>query len=240
MTSIPPALRLLMGRTTSSEPICELDNGLEPIGLAQAARSAVKRSMDLVGALGALILLSPVLAIVALLIWLDSRGPILFRQKRMGLQGRTFTCLKFRTMVSDAEARLAALEEQNESACKVLFKIKDDPRVTPLGRVLRRTSLDELPQFWNVLVGEMSLIGPRPLQLRDSAKLEAIEPEGFARRLSVLPGLSGPWQVSGRSNLDGGQMLDLDLRYIENWSIATDIDLILRTVAVVFSGRGAS
>jgi lipopolysaccharide/colanic/teichoic acid biosynthesis glycosyltransferase len=132
------------------------------------ARSSIKRIMDVVGALGGLILLGPVLAIVALLIRLDSRGPILFRQRRMGLGGREFRCLKFRTMVADAEQRLRDLEARNECAGGVLFKIKDDPRVTPLGRFLRRTSLDELPQLWNVLVGEMSLVGPRPWQLRDS------------------------------------------------------------------------
>ena len=124
-------------------------------------------------------LLSPLLALVALLIRLDSRGPILFRQQRMGLGGREFRCLKFRTMVPDAEQRLRDLEARNESAGGVLFKIKDDPRVTPLGRFLRRSSLDELPQLWNVLVGEMSLVGPRPLQLRDSEKLAELDPEGM-------------------------------------------------------------
>jgi lipopolysaccharide/colanic/teichoic acid biosynthesis glycosyltransferase len=240
MTTIPSALRLLMGRATPDVPACDEDTGLEPIVLGQAARSAAKRSMDMVGAGFALLLLSPVLVFVAMLVRFDSKGPILFRQTRVGLRGRTFTCLKFRTMVPDAEERLAALEDRNESACKVLFKIKDDPRVTTLGRLLRRSSLDELPQLWNILRGEMSLIGPRPLQLRDSERLAALEPEGFARRLSVLPGLSGPWQVAGRSNLHGGQMLDLDLDYVENWSIATDLDLIARTVSVVLSGRGAS
>jgi lipopolysaccharide/colanic/teichoic acid biosynthesis glycosyltransferase len=240
MTTNPSAFRVLINRTTSEAPTCAVDMGLGLIVPAEAARSGVKRVMDRVGALLALALVLPVLAGVALLVWLDSKGPILFRQTRVGHRGRTFTCLKFRTMVPDAEERLAALEDQNESACKVLFKIKDDPRVTPLGRMLRRTSLDELPQFWNVLVGDMSLIGPRPLQLRDSEKLEASEPEGYARRLSVLPGLSGPWQVAGRSELDSGRMLDLDLEYVENWSIQTDIDLLIKTVSVVLSGRGAS
>jgi len=196
--------------------------------------------MDVVGALGGLILLSPVMAIVALAIWLESRGPVLFRQQRMGLRGRIFWCLKFRTMVLDAEQRMRDLEARNESSCGVLFKIKDDPRVTTLGRFLRRTSLDELPQLWNVLVGEMSLVGPRPLQLRDSEKLEALEPLGYARRLSVLPGISGPWQLAGRSQLGGGEMLDLDLDYVQNWTIATDLDLLARTVVVVLACRGAS
>ena len=214
--------------------------GLRPIVPAPAARSAVKRTMDLAGALGGLIMLCPVLAIVGLLIKLDSRGPVLFRQRRVGLGGRPFWCLKFRTMVPDAEDRLLALESRNETGCGVLFKIKDDPRVTGLGRLLRRTSLDELPQLWNVLVGEMSLIGPRPLQIRDSQRLEALEPEGFARRLTVVPGLSGPWQVSGRSDLDGGRMLDLDLEYVDNWSLAIDLEILVRTLAVVYACRGAS
>ncbi len=195
--------------------------------------------MDLVGAIGGLILLAPVLLVVAVLIRLDSPGPILFRQRRVGLSGRTFWCLKFRTMVADAEKRLIALEAQNEASCGVLFKIKDDPRVTPLGRLLRRTSLDEFPQLWNVLIGEMSLIGPRPLQLRDSERLENLEPEGYARRLSVLPGLSGPWQVAGRSNLNGGQMLDLDLDYVENWTVKTDLVILIKTVIVVLACKGA-
>jgi lipopolysaccharide/colanic/teichoic acid biosynthesis glycosyltransferase len=199
----------------------------------------VKRSMDLVGSTFGLVLLSPILLIVALLIRLDSRGPVLFRQQRVGLNGRTFWCLKFRTMVADAEQRLFALEARNESSCGVLFKIKNDPRITPLGRLLRRTSLDELPQLWNVLIGEMSLIGPRPLQLRDSERLELLEPEGYYRRLSVLPGLSGPWQVAGRSNLDGGRMLDLDMDYVENWSVVMDLTLLFKTVNVVLRCKGA-
>lgn len=204
-----------------------------------AARSIVKRTMDVVGALCGLIMLSPVLAMVAVLIRLDSRGPILFQQQRMGLGGRVFWCLKFRTMVPDAEQRLRDLEARNESAGGVLFKIKDDPRVTPLGRFLRRSSLDELPQLWNVLVGEMSLVGPRPLQLRDSEKLEEMDPEGYARRLSVMPGVTGPWQVGGRSDVDSGRMLHLDLDYVANWSVAADLAILVKTVSVVLGGRGA-
>jgi lipopolysaccharide/colanic/teichoic acid biosynthesis glycosyltransferase len=204
-----------------------------------SARSLVKRIMDVVGALGGLVLLSPVLALVGLLIRLDSRGPILFRQRRMGLGGREFRCLKFRTMVPDAEQRLRDLEARNESAGGVLFKIKDDPRVTALGRFLRRTSLDELPQLWNVLVGEMSLVGPRPLQLRDCERLETVDPQGYHLRLTVTPGVTGPWQVGGRSDVDSGQMLRLDLNYVKSWSIATDVQILIKTVGVVLAGRGA-
>ena len=206
---------------------------------AASARSAVKRTMDVVGSLLGLIVLSPVLAVVAVLIRRDSRGPILFRQERMGLGGRVFRCLKFRTMVPDAEARLRDLEASNESAGGVLFKIKDDPRVTPLGRFLRRSSLDELPQLWNVLAGEMSLGGPRPLQLRDSEKLEALDPEGYARRLSVMPGITGPWQVGGRSEVDSERMVRLDLDYVENWSIGLDLAILRKTISVVIDRQGA-
>jgi lipopolysaccharide/colanic/teichoic acid biosynthesis glycosyltransferase len=195
--------------------------------------------MDLAGALGGLLFLSPILALVAMLIRLDSPGPILFRQRRVGLSGQTFTCLKFRTMVLDAEQRLNALEARNEASCGVLFKIKNDPRITPLGRLLRRTSLDELPQLWNVLVGEMSLIGPRPLQLRDSERLESLEPDGYSRRLTALPGLTGPWQVAGRSQVGGGEMLDLDLDYVENWSLKTDLVILFKTIVVVATCKGA-
>jgi exopolysaccharide biosynthesis polyprenyl glycosylphosphotransferase len=206
---------------------------------AQSARSAIKRLMDLVGSFFGLVLLLPGLVLVGVLIRLDSRGPVLFRQKRVGLKGREFWCLKFRTMVPDAEARMRDLEARNESAGGVLFKIKNDPRVTPLGRFLRRTSLDEFPQLWNVLRGEMSLVGPRPLQLRDSEKLEQLDPESYARRLSVLPGLTGPWQVGGRSDVDFSRMLELDLSYVDHWSISTDLVILVKTVAVVLAGRGA-
>jgi lipopolysaccharide/colanic/teichoic acid biosynthesis glycosyltransferase len=212
---------------------------IEACELGVAARSAVKRTMDVVGALGGLLLLAPVLVVVGLLVRLDSRGPILFRQRRVGLSGNSFWCLKFRTMVTDAEARLHELEARNESAGGVLFKIRDDPRITPLGRFLRRTSLDELPQLWNVLVGEMSLVGPRPLQLRDSLRLEELDATGYARRLSVRPGVTGPWQVSGRSDVSSDRMLELDLAYVELWSLALDVEILARTVLVVLACKGA-
>ena len=223
--------------TTMTRPEAARDG--DELEVATAARSMAKRAMDVFGALGGLLMLAPILAVVALLIRLDSRGPILFRQRRLGLNGGTFRCLKFRTMVADAEARLRELETRNESAGGVLFKIKDDPRVTPLGRFLRKSSLDELPQLWNVLVGEMSLVGPRPLQLRDSEKLADLDFEGYTKRLSVLPGVTGPGQVGGRSDLDSTRMLRLDLDYVERWTVATDLKILLRTVGVVFAGKGA-
>jgi lipopolysaccharide/colanic/teichoic acid biosynthesis glycosyltransferase len=195
--------------------------------------------MDLAGALVGLFLLTPVMLFVWLLIRLESPGPVLFRQLRRGYQGRLFWVLKFRTMVVDAEQRLKELEPNNESAGGVLFKLRDDPRITPLGRFLRRSSLDELPQLINVLRGEMSLVGPRPLQLRDSDKLQALDPAGYACRLQVMPGLTGPWQVGGRSEVDYTHMVKLDREYVQNSSVLLDISIILRTFVVVFVGRGA-
>ena len=200
---------------------------------------ALKRVMDLAGALVGMLLLAPVMLGIVLLIRLDSSGPVLFRQSRHGRHGRLFHVLKFRTMVVDAEQRLGELEEHNESEHGVLFKLRDDPRVTPLGRFLRRSSLDELPQLINILRGEMSLVGPRPLQLRDSDKLRELDPEGFACRLQVLPGLTGPWQVGGRSDIDYSHMVKLDREYVENWSLARDLWIIARTFIVVLVGRGA-
>jgi len=197
-----------------------------------------KRAIDVTGAAVGLVLLAPVMLTVALLVRLTSPGPVLFRQLRLGLGGRPFYVLKFRTMVIDAERRLAELEAKNEAAGGVLFKIRHDPRVTPIGRFLRRTSLDELPQLINVLKGEMSLVGPRPLQLRDSHRLEALDRRAFAVRLSVTPGITGPWQIGGRSDGTEG-MVRHDLDYVANWSLAQDLKILFRTIPVVISGRGA-
>ncbi len=199
----------------------------------------LKRLIDVVGALVGLVLLAPVILALSLMIRLDSPGPLLFRQKRRGYRGRLFWVLKFRTMVIDAEQRLDSLERNNESSGGVLFKLRDDPRVTPLGRFLRRSSLDELPQLINVLRGEMSLVGPRPLQLRDSDKLQALDHEGYAQRLQVMPGLTGPWQVGGRSDVDYANMVKLDVDYAQNWSLLWDLRIMLRTFIVVLLGRGA-
>ena len=202
-------------------------------------RSLVKRSVDISAALVGLILLAPVILFIALLIRLENRGPVLFRQLRRGHRGRLFRVIKFRTMTTDAEQRLGELEESNESAGGVLFKLRNDPRVTQLGQFLRRRSLDELPQLLNVLWGEMSLVGPRPLQLRDSEKLLACDPDAYARRLEVMPGLTGPWQVGGRSEVDYQRMVELDLEYAENWSIGGDLVIIGKTFFVVLMRHGA-
>jgi lipopolysaccharide/colanic/teichoic acid biosynthesis glycosyltransferase len=198
----------------------------------------VKRGVDLVGASMGLICLTPIMLIVALLVRFEGR-PILFRQSRRGYRGRLFRVIKFRTMCTDAEHRLGTLEDSNESAGGVLFKVRDDPRVTRFGRFLRNYSLDELPQLINILCGEMSLVGPRPLQLRDSDKLCALDPKNYARRLDVKPGLTGQWQVGGRSELNYEQMVELDVDYVENWSNALDLKIIARTFFVVLLRRGA-
>jgi lipopolysaccharide/colanic/teichoic acid biosynthesis glycosyltransferase len=199
----------------------------------------VKRSVDLIGASIGLLLLTPVILLIAVLIRLDSPGPVLFRQLRRGYRGQLFRLLKFRTMSVDAEQRLTDLEGSNESAGGVLFKLRDDPRVTRVGWFLRRYSLDELPQLINVLWGEMSLVGPRPLQLRDSDRLLILDPTGYARRLQAIPGLTGPWQVGGRSEVDYQGMVQLDLDYVDNWSLGRDLWIICKTFCVVLLPRGA-
>jgi lipopolysaccharide/colanic/teichoic acid biosynthesis glycosyltransferase len=198
-----------------------------------------KRLIDLTGAGLALLLLLPVLLLIAVIIRLTSRGPALFRQARLGRNGEPFQILKFRTMIVDAEQRLDELEHLNESEGGVLFKMKRDPRITGIGRVLRRTSLDELPQIWNVLRGEMSLVGPRPLQLRDSLLLAQIDPEAYSRRLDVLPGLTGLWQARGRSETGFEHMLRMDRDYIREWSIWLDLVIIVETALGVVRGKGA-
>ena len=211
----------------------------EWFGGTTTASLLVKRTVDLIGALVGLTLLTPLILVIALLIRLEGRGPILFRQLRRGYRGTLFRVIKFRTMSVDAEQRLVALEESNESAGGVLFKLRHDPRVTRLGQFLRRYSLDELPQLINILCGEMSLVGPRPLQLRDSDKLMALDPRAYARRLEVMPGLTGPWQVGGRSEVDYQRMVELDVDYAENWSIGRDLRIIGKTFFVVMLRRGA-
>jgi lipopolysaccharide/colanic/teichoic acid biosynthesis glycosyltransferase len=247
MNSLSSSPRRSLG-SESFEPTTITQNELQlqpslPLRAAWLASGAlpqlIKRSMDVAGALVGLLLLAPVMLGIALLIRLISPGPVLFRQLRRGYRGRLFWMLKFRTMDVDAEQRLEDLEKKNESAGGVLFKLRDDPRITPLGRFLRRSSLDELPQLVNVLRGEMSLVGPRPLQLRDSDKLQTLDPEGYACRLRVMPGLTGPWQVGGRSEVDYSHMVKLDREYVQNWSLGWDLWIIFRTFVVVLYGRGA-
>jgi exopolysaccharide biosynthesis polyprenyl glycosylphosphotransferase len=195
---------------------------------------ALKRTFDLVGSLLLVIVLSPVLLASAIAIKLTSRGPVLFRSQRPGIGGLPFSCFKFRTMYRDAHARQPALEQLNE-ASGALFKIRDDPRVTPVGRLLRRFSIDELPQLFNVLSGQMSLVGPRPLPQRDYDRLE----DWHKKRYLVTPGITGLWQVSGRSDLDFDDLVRLDFLYLERWSVFLDLSILLKTIPAVLSRRGA-
>jgi exopolysaccharide biosynthesis polyprenyl glycosylphosphotransferase len=196
---------------------------------------AGKRALDV--ALSSLILLLalPVVGAVAVTIWVTSRGGVLFRQTRCGLNGRRFTLYKFRTMTEDAEERFAEVAHLNEMDGPV-FKVRDDPRVTRIGRFLRKFSLDELPQLWNVLRGDMSLVGPRPPIPEEVAHYERWQ----RRRLSMKPGLTCLWQVNGRNELDFGSWMELDLQYIDTWSLSLDLKILLKTIPVVLSGRGAS
>lgn len=197
-------------------------------------RRVVKGGVDRIAAAGALVVLSPVLLGIALAVRLDSPGPVLYRQERVGLNGQPFTMLKFRSMVVDAEQRLAAIQDANISD-GLLFKMRQDPRVTRFGRVLRRLSLDELPLLVNVLNGTMSLVGPRPPLPREVAQYE----RAVSRRLLVKPGLTGLWQISGRSDLPWEEAVRLDLRYVENWSLALDLSILRKTVSAVLASRGA-
>ncbi|WP_262386735.1 sugar transferase [Streptomyces sp. TRM49041] len=202
--------------------------------LSHGAQAALKTAVDRCGAAAGLLLLSPLLLILAVLIRLDSRGPALYRQRRVGQDQETFTMWKFRTMVTDADRRKNDLAAWNEND-GLMFKMRRDPRVTRVGRFLRRTSLDELPQLFNVLRGDMSLVGPRPPLPEEVASYDATA----LRRLRVRPGMTGLWQVSGRSDLSWDETIQLDLHYVDNWSFSSDLDVMSRTLRAVVDGRGA-
>jgi exopolysaccharide biosynthesis polyprenyl glycosylphosphotransferase len=195
---------------------------------------ALKRTFDVIGSTLLLVLLSPLLLVCMLAVRLTSHGPVFYRSMRPGIGQLPFACLKFRTMYCDADERQEALEELNE-ASGALFKIRDDPRLTPVGGLLRRFSLDELPQLINVLRGQMSLVGPRPLPERDYEMLE----DWHRKRYLVLPGITGLWQVSGRSELDFDDLVHLDFIYLERWSLALDLAILLKTIPAVLMQRGA-
>ncbi|MBU6281781.1 sugar transferase [bacterium] len=215
--------------TLSGHPVITIASGPpESVGLV------VKRVIDIVISAVALVVFAPIMALVALAIRLDSSGPAIFRQERVGLNRRRFPALKFRTMVVDAEKLLPELERANEASGAV-FKIRRDPRITRVGRILRRTSLDELPQLWNVFTGDMSIVGPRPLPVRDVDRIEA---RWHHRRFAVKPGITCLWQVtSRRPNFD--DIIRADMEYIDNWSLALDFKIMLMTVPAVLSGEGA-
>ena len=230
---VPDVLQLSLDRVD-----IEMLHGIPLISVKQPGftrgQFAIKRALDLIiGSLGLLVAL-PIMGVLALAIKLDSPGPVLFIQTRVGRNGKPFNAYKFRSMIPDAEQLKPQLEALNE-ADGPIFKIKDDPRLTRVGRFLRRTSLDELPQIFNVLKGEMSLVGPRPALPEE---VEQYEP-WHRKRLRALPGMTGLWQVSGRSNLSFDEMVMLDIYYVENWSPGLDIAILLRTIPKVIIGEGA-
>lgn len=204
-------------------------------GPADSWQLIMKRAIDIVGSAALLLALAPLFAIVPLLIKFDSPGPILFAQERVGHNKRRFKVLKFRTMVVDAEQQLNMLEHLNEVEGPV-FKIKKDPRITRVGAFLRRFSIDELPQLVNVLKGEMSLVGPRPLPIRD---VERIDVRSHKRRFSIKPGITCLWQVNGRSNVGFNEWVRMDLDYIDKWSLGLDLLILIKTIPAVFKGPGA-
>jgi exopolysaccharide biosynthesis polyprenyl glycosylphosphotransferase len=200
-----------------------------------AASRGLKRTFDLVGALAALLVLLPLMATIAAAVFLHDRGPVLFRQTRVGRDGHLFECLKFRSMVVDAEAQLGGVAHLSTDADSILFKAIEDPRITRVGKFIRRLSIDELPQLVNVLRGEMSLVGPRPALPAEVRRYEA----DVQRRLHVRPGMTGLWQVSGRSDLSWDDTVRLDLYYVDNWSIVQDLTILVRTIQAVLRSRGA-
>jgi exopolysaccharide biosynthesis polyprenyl glycosylphosphotransferase len=232
---VAPALIDVAGPRIAIRPVCGLPLLHVDEPELTGGRRVAKGCLDRLGAATALLVLALPLAAVALLVRATSPGPALFRQQRIGRRGATFTMLKFRTMWTDAEARRADLVHLNVHGDGPMFKILDDPRVTPLGRWLRRTSLDELPQLLNVLRGEMSLVGPRPPLPEE---VQQYEPD-VRRRLLVKPGLTGLWQISGRADLDWEESVRLDLRYVENWSLALDAVIVWKTLFALARRDGA-
>jgi exopolysaccharide biosynthesis polyprenyl glycosylphosphotransferase len=231
---LAPSLTDVAGPRIHTQPVAGLPLIHVESPAFRGVRKWVKGLFDRTAAGLGLLLLSPVLAILAIAIKIDSRGPVFFRQKRVGLGGTEFDVMKFRSMVVDAEAMVAQLAARNESD-GLLFKMRSDPRVTRVGTILRRWSLDELPQLINVVRGEMSLVGPRPPLPTEVAWYD----QDVARRLLVKPGMTGLWQVSGRSDLSWDESIRLDLYYVENWSLAADLTILWKTVGAVVASRGA-
>ncbi|MFY9713271.1 MAG: sugar transferase, partial [Microbacterium sp.] len=231
---VVPSLTDVAGPRIHARPVAGLPLIHVEYPVFEGVKYYAKRTFDLVASGLGLILLSPVLLLIALVVRIESPGPILFRQKRVGVNGAAFSMFKFRSMVADAEARLPDLEHRSDGN-GVLFKLKSDPRVTRVGRLLRRFSLDELPQLLNVFIGDMSLVGPRPPLQREVEQYD----HWANRRLLVKPGITGLWQVSGRSDLSWDDSVRLDLYYVENWSLVGDILILARTVRAVMASRGA-
>ena len=205
-------------------------------GMQDGWPMVAKRVLDIAGSLVLLTLLLPLLVVVAILIRITSVGPVWFRQERVGLNKRRFLIYKFRTMVPEAEKIMAGLEMLNEASGPI-FKIKKDPRITPIGKWLRRASVDELPQLLNVLKGDMSLVGPRPLPVRD---YEGFDEDWQRRRFSTRPGITCLWQVQGRSSIGFDQWMKLDMQYLDEWSLWLDLKILARTIPAVLKGSGAT
>ena len=231
---VAPALTDISSQRLRSRPVAGLPLVHVERPQAVAASRWSKRAFDVVGSGLLLLVAAPIIALVALAVKLEDRGPVFFKQTRVGRRGEEFECLKVRSMVVDAEARKAELEAQNEGA-GVLFKITKDPRITKIGGFIRRFSIDELPQLWNVFRGDMSLVGPRPALPKEVAQYDS----DTVRRLDVLPGLTGLWQVSGRSNLSWEETVRLDVYYVDNWSIMQDLSILMRTARAVLGSSGA-
>lgn len=224
-------------RTIASSVLAQMEQPVLLASLPQytGAANVIKRLLDIIGSLCALIISSPILLGVAIAIKLDDGGPVFFSQTRIGLHGKPFKMYKFRSMVTNAEELKKKLAEETGQEDRFIFKMKDDPRITTVGHFIRKTSLDEFPQFYNVLKGDMSLVGPRPALPEEVARYGSL----YSARLLVKPGITGPWQVSGRSDLSQEQSEYLDVSYIENWSIAGDLAILAKTVMVIFTGRGS-
>lgn len=231
---VAPALMDVAGPRTTIRPVAGLPLLHVDHPELAGGKQVIKALFDKTAAALVLILLAPLFAAIAVIIRLDDRGPVFFRQTRIGLDGQPFRLYKFRTMVVDAEQRKAELDALNEGS-GVLFKMRRDPRVTKAGLCLRRWSLDELPQLLNVLLGDMSLVGPRPALPKEVARYG----DHMRRRLVVKPGITGLWQVSGRSGLSWDEAFRLDLRYVDNWSLALDLQILWKTWSAVFGGSGA-
>jgi len=231
---LAPALTDIAGPRIHTQPIAGLPLIHVSTPKLVGIQSALKRAFDVIGAILALLVLSPVFLATAIAIKLESSGPVFYHQQRVGINGGVFKMIKFRSMVTNADKLLTELvSESNGNG--VLFKMKDDPRITKVGRFIRRFSIDELPQLWNVIRGEMSMVGPRP-----PLKSEVEQYERYVeRRLLVMPGITGLWQVSGRSDLNWDETVRLDLYYVENWSLTQDLTILARTIKAVFTSSGA-
>jgi exopolysaccharide biosynthesis polyprenyl glycosylphosphotransferase len=233
--ALVPALTDVAGPRIHIRPVAGL-----PLMYVEEARFSgpklvAKTVVDVIGSSLALILLSPLLVVVALAIKLGDRGPVFFRQQRVGLAGQSFRVWKFRSMIVGADAKISEARQTAAQPDDVFYKSAADPRITPIGRFIRRTSIDELPQLFNVLAGQMSIVGPRPLVPGEGAEVGNF----LERRMLVRPGITGLWQVSGRSNVQAEERIRMDFYYVENWSFAGDLVIMARTVRAVLSQRGA-